>query len=213
MDTIFYTNKDGSLQISKIINDDGHIYATITDEACDECTIIASAPTSAEIIAQLTALRDVLNNIIAANNVNVLPDDPIEQRLIASRPSARQAKPEPTLNINIADWQIDDGYVGSLGHNYKPATPEQVETAIAGAINIMGKTRSEIIEMLNAGRSIKWCKSPNYYYDHSHGVLFKPQKRTVKMIECSCGHLVEENLVMMASLGTSCPDCYDKMSN
>lgn len=97
MDTIFYTNKDGSLQISKIIGDDGHIFATITDEACDECTIIASAPTSAEIILQLTALRDVLNNIIAANDVSVLPDDPIEQARIAARPSTNAKEVEASI--------------------------------------------------------------------------------------------------------------------
>jgi hypothetical protein len=34
-----------------------------------------------------------------------------------------------------------------------------------------------------------------------------------KRVMCSCGHEVEENLVMSASLGTSCCDCYDRMSD
>ena len=35
----------------------------------------------------------------------------------------------------------------------------------------------------------------------------------VRMVRCDCGHAAPANLVMNASLGTSCPDCYDKMSN
>ena len=37
-------------------------------------------------------------------------------------------------------------------------------------------------------------------------------QRTAKMVLCSCGHAVPANQVMIASLGTSCPDCYDRMS-
>ena len=31
-------------------------------------------------------------------------------------------------------------------------------------------------------------------------------------VMCDCGHEVLQSLKMCASLGTSCPDCYDKMS-
>jgi len=34
----------------------------------------------------------------------------------------------------------------------------------------------------------------------------------VEMVKCSCGHTVPRSQVMSASLGTSCPDCYDRMS-
>jgi len=33
-----------------------------------------------------------------------------------------------------------------------------------------------------------------------------------EMVPCSCGHTVPRSDVMNASLGTSCPDCYDRMS-
>lgn len=36
--------------------------------------------------------------------------------------------------------------------------------------------------------------------------------RPAKMVRCGCGHTVPAYLVMNASLGTSCPDCYDDMS-
>jgi hypothetical protein len=35
----------------------------------------------------------------------------------------------------------------------------------------------------------------------------------VKMIKCACGHTIPSGSVMSASLGSSCPDCYDKMSD
>ena len=31
-------------------------------------------------------------------------------------------------------------------------------------------------------------------------------------VKCDCGHVVPRAWVMSASLGTSCPDCYDRMS-
>ena len=33
-----------------------------------------------------------------------------------------------------------------------------------------------------------------------------------KMVRCSCGHTVPQSLAMMANLGSSCPDCYNRMS-
>jgi hypothetical protein len=32
-------------------------------------------------------------------------------------------------------------------------------------------------------------------------------------VRCACGHTVPRAQVMSASLGTSCPDCYDRMSD
>jgi len=33
-----------------------------------------------------------------------------------------------------------------------------------------------------------------------------------EMVNCSCGCTIEKSLVMSASMGSSCPDCYDRMS-
>jgi len=38
------------------------------------------------------------------------------------------------------------------------------------------------------------------------------QRQNNPLTRCDCGHTVPRNLVMSASLGTSCPDCYDRMS-
>lgn len=35
----------------------------------------------------------------------------------------------------------------------------------------------------------------------------------VEMVTCDCGCEIDKRLVMRASLGTSCPDCYDRMSD
>ena len=39
------------------------------------------------------------------------------------------------------------------------------------------------------------------------------QTRPSKLVKCSCGHTIPEELVMTASLGSACPDCFDKMSD
>lgn len=36
---------------------------------------------------------------------------------------------------------------------------------------------------------------------------------TGKLVKAGCGHMVSKSEQMSASLGTSCPDCYDKMSD
>jgi len=34
-----------------------------------------------------------------------------------------------------------------------------------------------------------------------------------EMVKCSCGHSAPRSQVMSASMGSCCPNCYDKMSN
>ena len=33
-----------------------------------------------------------------------------------------------------------------------------------------------------------------------------------ELVQCACGHRVPRSQVMSSSMGTSCPDCYDRMS-
>jgi len=119
--------------------------------------------------------------------------------------------------MNASDYEITDGYIGSLGKTYKTATEQTLNDAIEAAIVYNdGKdfTRETIIRGMDNGYSVAWCKSPNYYYDHSEGMIRR--KRAPKIIAmklCDCGHEVPVGQVMSASLGTSCPDCYDNMSD
>jgi hypothetical protein len=43
-------------------------------------------------------------------------------------------------------------------------------------------------------------------------IIAKTVIDTVKIVTCSCGCQIHENMVMSTSNGTSCPDCYDMMS-
>lgn len=48
--------------------------------------------------------------------------------------------------------------------------------------------------------------------DELESIRLQPA-RNQRMVKCSCGHTVPASQVMSASLGSSCPDCYDDMSD
>lgn len=80
------------------------------------------------------------------------------------------------------------------------------------------QTREEIIAQLESGATI--AIGTDWYSEIRSGSAneAKMEKRRaaqnpVEMVKCSCGHTVPKGSVMMASRGTSCPDCYDKMSD
>jgi hypothetical protein len=43
--------------------------------------------------------------------------------------------------------------------------------------------------------------------------LDRQARREANYVRCDCGHRVPAAQVMNASLGTACPDCYDRMSD
>ena len=43
--------------------------------------------------------------------------------------------------------------------------------------------------------------------------LSRQAARECNYVLCDCGHRVPAAQVMSASLGTACPDCYDRMSD
>ena len=49
-------------------------------------------------------------------------------------------------------------------------------------------------------------------YRAAHPIQPRVARPAPVMVACSCGHTVDSISVMSASLGTSCPDCYDRMS-
>ncbi|HEY4690218.1 MAG TPA: hypothetical protein VIK33_12965 [Anaerolineae bacterium] len=108
---------------------------------------------------------------------------------------------------------MTDGYVGSMGKTWTTPTQADLDKAITGAMEIEGKTREQIVSILESGGSVKWCKSPNFYYDHSYGVIGRKRSAPPEMVRCDCGHEVRVGQRMSSAHGTSCPDCYDRMSN
>ena len=120
-------------------------------------------------------------------------------------------KPTPILNLN--DLTMTTGYVGSMGKSWETPTTETIEQAISGAMKINDMTREQVVNALAAGLPLKWGQSPNYYYDHSDAVIGRKRSAPkIELVKCQCGHSVPQALVMSASMGTSCPDCYDRMS-
>lgn len=73
-------------------------------------------------------------------------------------------------------------------------------------------THAEIAAFLAAGNDLQ-------YGDDWYQVLrakteaSAPAQTIVALVHCDCGHSVHPVSVMWASLGTSCPDCYDKLSH
>ena len=66
-----------------------------------------------------------------------------------------------------------------------------------------------IQERLDAEKNV--CTGSDWYEE----IRYKPAPRPdqqVELVKCSCGHSVPRSLMMNASMGTSCPDCYDRMS-
>jgi predicted Zn-ribbon and HTH transcriptional regulator len=39
------------------------------------------------------------------------------------------------------------------------------------------------------------------------------KRQAAEMVRCDCGHTTAKHMVMSASRGTSCPNCYDRMSD
>ena len=116
--------------------------------------------------------------------------------------------------LNIKNLLMTDGYVGSFGETWETPTPEMLERAIVGAMAKNEMTREQVVETLADGKALKWGQSPNYYYDHSDALIgTRRQPQEPEMILCDCGHSVPRGQVMSASLGSSCEECYDRMSN
>ena len=80
--------------------------------------------------------------------------------------------------------------------------------------SVRNLTRAEVISALNAGKKLR--NSPEDWYSNcrsgSSHAASQPARESIEMIKCSCGHIVPRGSVMSASMGTSCPDCYDRMS-
>ena len=115
--------------------------------------------------------------------------------------------------MNLNDLLITNGYVCSMGKSYHTPSQDELDEAVLGAMRLSGKTREQILADLESGKKIQWCESPNFYYDHSYGFIGRRKGTApVEMVQCDCGHSVTRGQRMSASLGTSCPDCYDRMS-
>ncbi len=79
-------------------------------------------------------------------------------------------------------------------------------------------SRDAIVARLQQGEEFKFDAECWYAYirdEDAHNRLVAERvakRKPIEMYECDCGHVVARSQVMSASHGTSCPDCYDRMS-
>ncbi len=69
---------------------------------------------------------------------------------------------------------------------------------------------SEVLVKLATGAELR------YDMDWYENIRMTPTPPALEVYEtklCDCGHEVNKSLAMSASLGSSCPDCYDRMSD
>jgi len=108
------------------------------------------------------------------------------------------------------------GHVGELGEYWRAITGTELDKEIAKAAKSIKSTPEQIIDALLKGQvCYTGDTSPNYYYDHGLAKIRAVMDRAPKpqLVKCSCGHSVPRNQVMSASLGSACPNCYDRMSD
>lgn len=97
INTEFYRNQDGYLQVSKIIESDGWKAITITDTALEDFNVIACSDNWQDILVTIRNLRDVLNLILKDKNIDNVPFDPVEQERIKIRRTPKQKNVRNTI--------------------------------------------------------------------------------------------------------------------
>lgn len=97
INTEFYRNQDGYLQVSKIIESDGWKAITITDTALEDFNVIACDDNWQDILVTIRNLRDVLNLILKDKNLENVPFDPVEQERIKIRRVPKQKNVRNTI--------------------------------------------------------------------------------------------------------------------
>jgi hypothetical protein len=73
-------------------------------------------------------------------------------------------------------------------------------------------TKEQVLAQMATGKIFRY--DTDWYAkvrDLDGSVASKPAP--VEMVCCDCGHSVPRNQRMSSSSGTSCPNCYDRMSN
>lgn len=72
-------------------------------------------------------------------------------------------------------------------------------------------TREEVIAALESGEILR--NDPADWYSNCRYEPAPVERVEPKMVHCDCGHSTPLGTVMSASMGTACPNCYDRMSD
>jgi len=111
-------------------------------------------------------------------------------------------------------YETHDGFEGSYNKQFNECSEADLNAAIEAAAKLKQTTIDEIKTLLTNGHEVAYDKTSNYYYTHDmKRIRIRPAPRPQPiMVKCSCGHTISKTSVMNASMGSSCPDCYDRMS-
>lgn len=101
--------------------------------------------------------------------------------------------------MSTGRWLMADGVDYSQ-------TEDQVVTACAAH---QGKPVEEIRALLDSGKTLRFGTD---WYENIRREPAPVAPLVVEYVKCNCGHSVPRAQVMSASMGTSCPRCYDRMS-
>ena len=74
-------------------------------------------------------------------------------------------------------------------------------------------TRSEVLTVLRSGNRVRNGPGDWYANTRMKPIVATTPSAPIATTECDCGHIVPSSQVMNASMGTSCPACYDSMAN
>jgi len=128
---------------------------------------------------------------------------------------ARITLPPPspiTPQITIQRQECDGKWTDETRIN------EFIDRVVADELRVAGfiedyapRNRNQVIEALQNGQTLK------YDLDWYANIRQTPQSQNSNnhpaLIVCDCGHSVRKEMVMAASMGTSCTNCYDRMSD
>jgi len=100
------------------------------------------------------------------------------------------------------DWvNCNGGWDGKGG--------DRTEEFLALCEQNTGMSREEVIASLESGKTLR--NDPADWYSNCRFEPTPRPPREIITIQCDCGHETENP--MSASMGSSCTDCYDRMSN
>ena len=85
------------------------------------------------------------------------------------------------------------------------------ETWLAPRENRELRTYQDMLNLLSSGVSIRY-DNEWYAYIRDADAMKPATPKPVTMVRCDCGHTIPQAQAMNASMGTSCPNCYDRMS-
>ena len=110
------------------------------------------------------------------------------------------------------DQQITIRYNDRYGtYSFSPEGVEQALEAITGPVD-RGSWAHVVGEAHKAGVAVTLGELATSITAANQRLLAARAKKGILRVKCDCGHECDSNLAMSASCGSSCPDCYDRMS-